>query len=447
MRILLGLTEVSGFFARLQSGFSQLGIEAVHVSLHSHRFAYSAQKSQPAIARLAEWAVTKRLRAIQASRWRGMLWLPALIITRLMLFIWAVLRFDVFIMGAGSSFFNMRELPLLRLLGKTVIYTLHGTDARPPYIDGFFDPINYGIKIPRPSTGAFEDTYYRAEYLADAHATVTTLRFKLVRQAELHANFVLCAPNYAQFLSRPFVNFYAIGLPTALPSGFKPPPHRDKSNGVRVLHAPSHIAGKGTSQIRKVISELCSQGMPIDYVEISGRPNTEVLCEIAQSDFVIDQLYSDTPLAAFAAEAGMFGKPAVVGGYFAAKAREEITPEHTPPSAYCLPEQLGNTVASLVQDMVKRQQLGAEASAFVNQQWAPERVASRFLRLLHNDVPQDWMINPDCLGYLQGTGLSDAQVRANVVALIERHGVDALGLAHKPALQEQFVAFARESQA
>lgn len=443
MRILLGLTEVSGFFARLQSGFHQLGIEAVHVSLQAHRFAYTAETSQPLLARCARWAVTKRLVAMQVSSWIGMLWLPAVITTRLALFIWALSRFDVFIMGAGSSFFSMRELPLLRFLGKTVIYTLHGTDARPPYIDGFFDPVNYGLQAPCPPTDIIEEPRARAERLAEAHAIIAQHRFRLVRQVERYANFVLCAPSYAQFLSRPFVNFYAVGLPTALPPGFQPQPRETKTGRVRVLHAPSHAAGKGTTQIREIIARLQAQDLPIEYVEVSGRPNIEVLQEIAQSDFVIDQLYGDTPLAAFPAEAGMLGKPAAVGGYFATKAREEITPAHTPPSAYCLPEQLGDTIARLTRNADERRQLGAEASEFVNQRWNPACVAARFLRLLQNDVPQDWIIDPDRLSYLLGIGLNEVQARANVAVLVERHGIEALGLAHKPALQERFVAFAR----
>lgn len=446
MRILLGLTEVSGFFARLQSGFSELGVEAVHISLQGHRFAYSKASSQPRFVRWARWAVSKRLLAIQVSRWHGMLWFPPVIATRLFLFIWAAIRFDIFIMGAGSSFFGMRELPLLRLLGKIVIYTLHGTDARPPYIDGFFDPAQYGLQ-PSDSPIVASDPRYRAERFAEAHAVVTARRCRLVRKVERYASVVVCAPNYAQFLSRPFVNFYAVGLPTALPSGFRsPPPQRSESGRARVLHAPSHVAGKGTAQIRKIIAELQARGLAIEYVEVSGRPNAEVFLEIAQSDFVVDQFYGDSPMAAFAAEAGMLGKPAVVGGYFAAKAMEEITSEFMPPSAFCLPEQLGETIARLARDPDERRQLGADANAFVSTRWAPACVAERFLRLIDSDVPQEWIIEPSRLSYLQGIGLSEDQARANMAALIDRYGYEALGLEHKPVLQDLFIAFARGAE-
>ena len=55
-----------------------------------------------------------------------------------------------------------------------------------------------------------------------------------------------------------------------------------------------------------------NEGLPLEYVEIVGQPNDIVLAEIARSAFVIDQLYSDTPMAGFAAEAARLGKPAIV---------------------------------------------------------------------------------------------------------------------------------------
>lgn len=447
MRIFLGLTEVSGFFARLQSGFCEVGVEAVHVSLQAHRFDYSTATTQPIFVRLAQWAVTNRILKMRESRWLGAFWLIPVVVTRFFLFIWAVVRFDVFIMGAGSSFFGMRELPWLRLFGKTVIYTLHGTDARPPYVDGFFDPAHYGLQYSQSPISS-SNLRHRADFFSEAHAIIAARRSQLVRKVERYSNHVLCAPNYAHFLSRPFVNFYAVGLPTILPFGFQMPQHNEDRGGkTRVLHAPSHLAGKGTDQIREVIASLQAKGLPIEYVEVSGRPNAEVFVEIAKCDLVVDQYFGDSPMAGFAAEAGLLGKPAVVGGYFATVARQEITEEFLPPSAFCLPEELGETLADLILNPDKRRQLGLEAQEYVTKNWAPASVAKRFIRLINNDAPCEWLIDPSTLGYLQGIGLSEGQVRANVSALIEFYGIDALGLAHKPKLEEGFVAFSKGTEA
>ncbi|WP_417412019.1 glycosyltransferase [Hoeflea sp.] len=434
IRIFLGLTEVSGFFSRLQSGFQQIGVDAVHVSLHAHRFDYASGATMPLLGRLAQWAVRQRVGAVADGRLSRHLWIIPVVVTRLMLFIWAIWRFDVFIMGAGSSFFGLRELPLLKWLGKTVIYTLHGTDARPPYIDGFFSPADYGL------TPTVSRTENQAAVLAEAHSVVTETRLNFVRKVERHASFVLCAPSYAQFLSRPFVNFYAIGLPTEVPFGINTTiqPVRDT---VRILHAPSHAAGKGTTEIRGVINRLKDSGLAIDYEEISGRPNIEVFEAITRCDLVIDQFYADTPMAAFPAEAAAMGRPAVVGGYFSDRAKEEITTAFLPPSAFCLPNNMDDTVARMLQEPDERRRLGEAAKGFVSNEWSSVKVAERMFELLRK-VPDGWILDPLKLEYIRGIGLSENQARANVAAMIELKGVASLGLRHKPDLERRFVEFA-----
>jgi glycosyltransferase involved in cell wall biosynthesis len=366
--------------------------------------------------------------------------------TRVMLFLWALNRFDVFIMGAGSSFFGLRELPILRTMNKRVIYTLHGTDARPPYIDGFFDPHDYGLSAPAALTGN-EDPKDRARRLVEAHSTVVQRRLKLVQDIERYASYVICGPSYAQFLSRPFVNFYAIGLPTEVPTGVKEVPNALACGAaLRVLHAPSNTVGKGTADIRRVVAELINRGISIEYEEISGKKNIEVYQAIARSDIVIDQYYSDSPMATFAAEAGALGKPAVVGGYFSQMASEEISDAFLPPSAYCLPNDLADTVASLALNLERREELGLQARRHVREAWAPVKVAERMLQVL-NQPPENWIIDPQRLEYILGIGLSEVQARENVAALIRARGVAALGLSHKPELEQRFVSFAMDRSA
>ena len=443
MRILLGLTEVSGFFARLKQGFDELGVEAVHISLQSHRFSYSGEAKMPRIVVWARYCVGKRLAAAQSSAlWRAF-WFMAVIVTRLLLLAWALARFDVFILGAGSSFFSFRELPLLRLLGKKVIYTLHGTDARPPYIDGFFDPSQYDLPVNTIHDLTLETPRERAERFALAHTAIARRRRQQVQAIERNATAVLCGPSYSHFLTKPFVNFYAVGIPTSASQWNQISSKTPLEQGrVRILHAPSELRGKGTHEIRNAIATLQIRALPIDYIEISGRPNVEVMTEITRCDLVIDQLYSDTPMAGFAAEAGLLGIPAVVGGYYSASVRDHVPADQMPPTAFCHPDKLVSVVTALVVDPVARAQLGAAAQRHVTEQWGPKDVAERFLRIL-DEVPPDWLIDPRQVTYLNGIGLSEEQARANVAAMISRGGVASLQLQHRPDLEYMFETFAK----
>ena len=435
MRIFLGLTEVSGFFSRLKLGLDELGIPCEYVTLQQHKFAYGGSAPPTVGQRIVEACVAGRLRARdRGTRLRYFAWTGAVGICRLFLLLWVIARFDVIVLGAGSSFFAFRELPLLRLLGKKVVYTLHGTDARPPYIDGFFDPVQYGLAS---LEGATQQD--RPQMLAQAHAVVTRKRAQAVQRIERYASFVLCAPGYSHFLSRPYVNFYAVGLPTVAPRGLAPVPHITDGK-VKILHAPSHQAGKGTAGIRAAIEALITEGFPIEYVEISGQPNAAVFNAIQRCDFVVDQLYSDTPMAAFAAEAALLGKPAIVGSHYCDRGPVDITPDHLPPSLWCHPEAIQDAIRLLVTDPAKRESLGRAAHAFVTSRWTPGAVAGNLVRVIQGRA-DDWLIDPANVENLTGIGLPKQVVREQVAALIDYEGVTALGLSHSPALERRYVEF------
>ena len=252
-------------------------------------------------------------------------------------------------------------------------------------------------------------------------------------------SFVLCAPGYSHFLSRPFVNFYAVGLPTVAPAGLATALPATEGR-VRILHAPSHRAGKGTAGIRAAIEALLAEGLPIDYMEISGQPNFDVFNAIKRCDFVVDQLYSDTPMAAFAAEAALIGKPAVVGSYYYDRGRVDITPDHLPPSLWCHPDSIQDAIRQLVTDPTERERLGQQAHMFVTSRWTPRAVAGNLLRIIQGRA-DDWVIDPANVENLTGIGLPEQVAREHVAAVIDHEGVAALGLSHSPALERQFLEF------
>ena len=77
------------------------------------------------------------------------------------------------------------------------------------------------------------------------------------------------------------------------------------------------------------------------------------------SDIAIDQLYSDTPMAGFAAEAGINGIPVIVGGYYA-EVYKKILPGPIPPTVYCKPEELKENLIYLLEHEEERKRIGEE---------------------------------------------------------------------------------------
>ena len=199
MKIFIGLTEVSGYYSGLKKGFDELGIRSEFVSLHTHPFNYGELKGQSLIPKLARYCVTKRVSLPPYNLTRAF-WLLLVITTRVILFIWAVSRFNVFILGGGSSFFRFLDLRIIKFFNKKIIYVFHGTDSRPAYIDGFFEGIE-------PTNNKISDLAVKT-YLKSAKR-----RKYEVNIIEKYADYIISHPGYAQYLKQSFISFLSIGVP------------------------------------------------------------------------------------------------------------------------------------------------------------------------------------------------------------------------------------------
>lgn len=431
-RIFIGLTEVSGYYAKLKKGFDELGVHAEFFPLQAHRFQYSDDR-YPLIPAFARYCVVRRIDAMRENRLARPFWFLMVLLSRLPLFVWAALKFDAFLLGGGSSFFRFREFPLLRALGKKIIYTFHGTDSRPAYIDGFCEGLTPPQALPPGTDWPDEET-------VRSYCRIALARKQTVQRVEKYANVVVNAPPQAQFHTHPFVIGLAVGLPFDLAGA--PVRYREDGGPVRALHSPSESEAKGTKEIRRAVEGLQRDGVRIDYIEIRGRPNAEVLAEIDRCDFVIDQLYSDSPMAGFAAEAAFHGKPAVVGGYYCERVQEDLHETWLPPSLYCRPERLREAIRTLAIDRALRLRLGLKAKEFVESNWTARHVAARYLLMIDGNFPKDWLYDPCRNNYVKGMGFPENQLRQLLRKLIEQAGRKALQLTEHPKLEQLFVNFA-----
>src|SRR5205807_3408203 len=212
---------------------------------------------------------------------------------------------------------------------------------------------------------------------------------------------------------------------------------------VRIVHAPSTPGPKGTDVIRGIIRELKEAGRPVEYVELINKSNQEVLTELQRCDFVIDELYSDIPLAVLGAEAAFIAKPAVVGGYAQAELDRYATQTGLPMTLYVRPEEVSAVVERLVNDPAFRRECGAAAHRFVTTYWSPAEVAKRFLRLIDGDIPEEWWYDPASNNYLHGWGAPEVELRRYLRKFLEKGGPSALQISDKPGLQDAFLRFAQ----
>lgn len=426
IKVLIAPIEISGYYRNLSLGFLQRGIDFDYVTYDAHPFGYGGERSF-LLLNLARWFNKFRLRYSRAPRlFRLVLALPG----ESLQFLWALFamfRYDVFIFGFGCSLMrgNM-DLPLLRFLGKRVIANLgHGADARPPYMAGGYQNDDGSIRLS-----------------AKEFSSVTAKIFSQVARIERNVSIVIGAPySTSLFANKPFVNFLQLGIPISYELETREPTKRADAASVVILHAPSRAVSKGTLAIQKAIENLRGKGYSIEFLVMQGRSHKDVLSAIQQCDFVVDEIYSDIPMAGFACEAAFFGKPAVIGGYGIDDLKKYVSSEMWPPSMLCQPDGVQAAIEALIVDSERRQLLGEAAKNFVQTKWAASAVAERYWQLVVGDIPEDWWVDPRSISYLEGAGQPVERTKENIRLMVGQYGVKSLCLSHRPDLERALLKF------
>ncbi len=387
-RVCIGLIETAGVAAGLADGFAELGWKPSVVLTHRHPFAY--EQPHRRFVRLSEWirvlssGLSPRLMPIGRI---------ASIPLRLALFMACAATHDVFVLLSRSRFVSYGELAVLRSLRKQTVHLFTGSDVRPPYMDG---------NLMRPS-------YHRTA--ADCRVLLDESQ-RAVHKIERWSTLIVSHPTYSQLQSRRCAHVLAVGMPVrrTLGSGKR----RDRvmtPNAIPViLHSPSSPEVKGTEVVRAAMAQLENDGVEFEYREIMGVENDVVLRAIDDADLVIDQCYSDTPLAMFATEAAVLGCPVIVGGYAWEEIRRTVPAEVIAPSILCTADELTDTVRAALADPDEMRRTGEALRHYV-QRLEASAVAQRLIDLLDGSAPATWWFDPTEVSYELGCGLEADRAR------------------------------------
>ncbi|WP_440946617.1 glycosyltransferase [Methanosarcina sp. T3] len=417
-RILLGLREIGEYNRNLKEGFQELGIRCTFIDLAYSPFQYTGSDTPNIIVSLKKWTNKKTLLTEKTCVKNSCFILSHIL--DFPLFIWALFRFDVFIFSFGESFLNYLDLPILKLFHKKIIFVFFGSDSRPPYI---------GLDLVKEK----KDTIPK-------HIKRILNKKRRIQKIEKYADIIVNHPPTSHFHERKIIQWLIIGIPKKY-TLHNNSITKNRNLEIKILHAPSNPAAKGTEIIRKSIKSLREKGYSINYTEITGKPHSIVISELQKCDFIVDQIYSDTPMATLATEAAWHGKPSVVGGYYIDHIYNDTPQETIPPSLYCHPDEIENSIEKMIVDEPFRKDLGKKAMEFVQKNWSPEKVAARYLRLIEGDIPESWYYDPYSIRYLHGAGVSESLIKDNMKAIIEYGGIESLQLSDKPELEKEFENF------
>jgi glycosyltransferase involved in cell wall biosynthesis len=416
MRVLLGPGDTASFPTRLARALADRGARCWVVNFVPHQ--YSAGASKLGKAKLWGAGLSRLASRLNRGNMLGRILAEAIKgVGQFIVFLWALVRADAIVFVSSRSLLpGYLDLPIYRLLGKRTIRIFLGTDARPRYMTGWHPKV-----IDETSC----DTACRK--LA---RRVRRQRAR-VRFMSRFASVVVDNPLCGHYQQQPYVNWFHVGFPydpAFVADGETAIIDKQSDDVTRILHSPSNPKVKGTAQIEQAIQSLEREGMAIEYTRITGMPHQQVLDHLRRCDLVVDQLYSDSPMAGFASEAVAFGKPVVVGGYGWQNLQDRLG-DQMPPNLLCKPKDLEQTLREAIKDTANAQSVGQSARQFMLGYWSAGSVANRFAALLTSgDIPDHWWVDPKTIDYWQGLGATDEHRMAVIKALVETCGIKALGL-------------------
>jgi len=256
---------------------------------------------------------------------------------------WALPQFDVFHFHAGLTLAPRRlTLPLLRARRKGIVFQSWGSDLRwrsaseVPYLKG---------------AGAVIVGSYQTRRLAPRGPW----------------------PEYD-------VVPPAIVLRDWEPSPIEP------GDVLRIAHAPSKRAVKGTEAVLAAVESLRARGAPVELDLIEGVPNREARLRYAAADVVVDQLRVGW-YGMFAIESMALAKPVVVHLDADAAAETEEAFGLELPLVRADEGSLEDVLAGVVEVREQLPELGGRSREYVERVHAHTAVARRVLEIYERVIP------------------------------------------------------------
>lgn len=426
-RIFIGPSEVAGQYRNLALSLLEHEIDCQYYTFYQNQFIYGEDIGPSKIPSL--------MRKVNLfGKKNGLLFRVLSLILfeflRFSFFVTHFYKYDTFYFGFGISLLRGNiDLPILKIFRKRIIANLaHGSEMTPCYLDGAL----MNSKLEMPSVKNLIKS--------------TKSKKKTIEKFELFADVIIGSPLSSSFLAtKPYVDIIRLGRTCQAQSKSnlknihtleKPRVNKSfKTKRVNIFHIPSHAPGKGTYLVREAMRKITAQYDFVDYHEISGLSNSEVLTRLAEADLLIDQVYSDLPLSGVGMEAFVLGVPVLLSGYGLLDLKSRYPTDTFPPTIICHPTQLADKISSLAKKPLILGEIGKKGKNFVETVWCKKEVSQRYITLLTEGfIPSDWWHDPSTYIYLQGYGLQEEKIKTVVNEIKSKYGTNGLALSHRPDL-------------
>jgi len=283
-------------------------------------------------------------------------------------FLWAVVRYDVFhfffdrglLPAKAPRGINRLELPLLKMGGKRVIVSAYGGDVR------------YESRC--RSQGKYNcctdcDQKFTACVCSEG------LAMSNIDYINRYANMTLSMGDMKDYTpgSRNDLFYWAIDLKGMEYVGVK----GENVFPIKIIHAPNHRQFKGTKYLVDAVNRLKRHGYEIELQLIEKVTNREALERYRKADIIAEQFLIGWH-GYLAVEGMALGKPVVS---FIRKPAEDYPFGEDCPIVSADPDRLEQTLLWLIQNPEVRVELGRKGRAYVEEAFSLESVGRRLDQL------------------------------------------------------------------
>lgn len=269
LKVMHGPSEVAGQNSYSVLGLKEIGVDANCVVFIEHDFKYPYDIS------------------LGIDKSKKLLY-PAYVLKLGCFFIFALFKYNVFHFHFGHSILNNVELPFYDLLGKKYFYEFHGSDLR--------DNKTFYKKIGLP---------FDIE-----NATSSTMKKRNAKICRRANGIIVHDDELIPYIPNTNKPVFVVPLRVNL-SKFEPNYPLISNNRIRIVHAPSRRAIKGTQYVLQAFNELKKSYNNIELVLVEGKSQSEALEIYKTADIIVDQLLIGT-YGVFAIESMALGKPVIV---------------------------------------------------------------------------------------------------------------------------------------
>ncbi len=282
-------------------------------------------------------------------------------------FLQAVRTYDVFHFNWGMSLLDHRawgvhyfDFPLLKRLGKRIVVTFQGCDAR----------------MKMPSRERFDTSACAECDVAWCTPAMDALRRKRIEKVCAYADHVFAVnPDLMHYLPGAEFLPYASVNPGEWTAGGAPAAQADRAGPFRILHMPTNRSIKGTKYVEQACAQLKAEGLPVELTLAERVPHRQVKDLIARADVVVDQLLIGW-YGALTVEALAMGKPVLC--YLREDDLKRFVPFHERiPIVRTTKATLAQDLRELLRSPARRQDAGAAGRQFVLDVHDPMKIAEK----------------------------------------------------------------------